>query len=677
LIDYLFFANKTQKVVLNNGIKKIKERETVFKDFITDSEMTLRSIRELPAFNKYLENGFNKKGIEDIFLSYSKSNRNFMQLRFIDKNGMEKIRVDRRAQNGSSYLIKEQNLQNKSHRYYFKDSKNKPLEEAWFSKLDLNIENKKVEIPFNPTLRATYPIKYNGSFAGVLIINYFMEEFLNKLVNLPLYDIVMFDENGCIIKHYEPSKEWGFYKAEKYNIFQQFPQKDHKQMLSKKLLLTDSYVSSIIDLPLEGQLHILLKLKDSYVKEQKQENLNQYLLVATITFIISLVLTMLIVKQFSIILSKLENKNKILESIYNTSKEGIAVLNRDTKYLYFNQAYMKMLGFGEKELRSKSCLELTLPENVEESGRIYEKVLKEGYYENYERKCLTKNGKVKILNSSIALMPDKKSFLLTTTDHTLLREKEKEIEEQKKQLIIQSKMISISQLLRNIAHQWRQPLSIITTAISGLQMKYEMGIEVSKEDINNIVEIVDENANYLSQTIDDIKNYMHGNYSYGNFDLERVITEMLDMESEIIYENNITVFKNIESNIELYNSKEGLLQVLLNIVNNSIEILKNNDGKRYIYLDVYLTADNLIVKIKDNGGGIDEENITKIFDPYFTTFHQSTGKGMGLNIAYNVVTKTLKGEISVRNVEFLTSDNENLKGAEFKIVMPVDLESFR
>lgn len=256
-----------------------------------------------------------------------------------------------------------------------------------------------------------------------------MESFLKELLNITLYDIILINNKGDILIHHDSSKNWGFYKENKFNISEQYPN-DYKEILLQNIYKTDTFVSKKFDVPIYDGLNLILLLKESYLNEQKKEQMTQYAMVSTITFVLSLLLSILVVRKFSKVLLKLEEKTNELESIFNTSIAGIAVLDLDTRYLYFNKAYCDMLGYSEEELKTKKCTDLTAPQYLEESKKIYEKVLKEGSYENFERECVSKRNGVKVLNSSIALMPNKKHYLLSTTDHTELRNAYNFIKEQ-------------------------------------------------------------------------------------------------------------------------------------------------------------------------------------------------------------------------------------------------------
>jgi len=454
------FGDNIQKIALDNAIKKSKKQESFIQEFETQSLQTLHSIRELPLFEEYLDGNISQALLQDIFLAYSKSQTTFMQLRFIDKNGLEKIRIDRENQKKMPYSVIPKRLQDKSNRYYFLDSKSKELEKVWFSKLDLNREDNQVVLPYQPTIRAILPIKYKGEFGGILIINYFMENFLKELTNKPLYDIVVYNNQGFSLYHYDDNRSWGFYRNPKFNLSKEFPHY-YKDIVSSPFVRSDFFVSKKLNTSISGGVNILFKLKESYFQEQYRVSIHQYIWISLLIFGLSLILTFFIIILFSrtlfnldrltLLNQELHNKSDELESIFETTLEGIAVLDLDTKYLYCNQHYLEMLEYTLEELQSKHCYDLTLPKFQQKSKEVYQKVLKEGRYENFERACITKSGTIKFFKSSIALMPNKKSYLVTAVDISKVKEQAKEIDEYLK-IINTNVIISRTDLEGNIIY---------------------------------------------------------------------------------------------------------------------------------------------------------------------------------------------------------------------------------
>lgn len=242
----------------------------------------------------------------------------------------------------------------------------------------------------------------------------------------------------------------------------------------------------------------------------------------------------------------------------------------------------------------------------------------------------------------------------------------------KKQSILyqQSKMAAMGEMIANIAHQWRQPLSTITTVASGIGIQKQMGI-LSDDFLIDSTKKINASAQYLSKTIDDFRNFFSPDRIKSRFYLKNTFSMTLDLVSAQFYSKNIKIIKQIE-NIELYNYENELIQVLINILNNARdELVKLSDNEdRYIFIDAYKLENKVIIKIRDNAKGIGEEILDKIFEPYFTTKHKSQGTGIGLYMSEEIVTKHLNGKIEAKNKEY-EYNNKKYFGAQFKIILEV------
>lgn len=121
------------------------------------------------------------------------------------------------------------------------------------------------------------------------------------------------------------------------------------------------------------------------------------------------------------------SKNKELETIFSTSKDGIAILDLETKFLFFNDSYLKTTEFSKEELYTKSCAGLSAPEDLPRAIKAIGEVMENGFVENFEKTCIVKDGKRVIVNMSIALMPDKSRILIATKDVTEQKAIEKKV----------------------------------------------------------------------------------------------------------------------------------------------------------------------------------------------------------------------------------------------------------
>ena len=247
--------------------------------------------------------------------------------------------------------------------------------------------------------------------------------------------------------------------------------------------------------------------------------------------------------------------------------------------------------------------------------------------------------------------------------------------ELKKQIrIIQNQAIHVSmgEMIANIAHQWRQPLSLISTASTGIIMgkKYNTLDETKLIDTCNLI---NDNVQYLSETIDDFKNFIKGDRTKVIFNLSNKVNSFLHLVKGSSQNNNINIILDLEDNIEINGYKNELIQCLIIVFNNAKDALIENiisSDKKLILISTFEKEGKAIIKIKDNGGGIKENILPKIFEPYFTTKDESKGTGLGLHMASNLIVDGMNGTIEVHNVNY-KYDNKSYNGAEVIITVPL------
>ncbi len=257
--------------------------------------------------------------------------------------------------------------------------------------------------------------------------------------------------------------------------------------------------------------------------------------------------------------------------------------------------------------------------------------------------------------------------------HTLQKEKlnkelkqkvKEEVEKsrQKDNMIFhQNKLVSMGEMIENIAHQWRQPLSQINASVLVIDdAMMEKGFE--SEEIEKELDDIERMTKYMSHTIDDFRSLFAKDKIKENLDLQEVIgTAVSIINSSLKYHRiNLTV-KNSARNI-VPGYKNDLIQVILVILNNAKDVLiqtKKDDPK----IVIQTTCDDTMVELKvcDNGGGISEENLDKIFEPYFTTKHKAQGTGLGLYISKIIIEQGMEGKLKVENTKEGVCFNIELK----------------
>ncbi|WP_072680266.1 cache domain-containing protein [Arcobacter sp. LA11] len=230
-----------------------------------------------------------------------------------------------------------------------------------------------------------------------------------------------------------------------------------------------------------------------------------------------------------------------------------------------------------------------------------------------------------------------------------------EITKQHNILAHQSKMAAIGTMIGNIAHQWRQPLSLISTAATGMKLKKEIN-DLSDEEFNSNLDYINDSTQYLSKTIDDFRNFFATNKEKVEFSIDSAFNEAINLVNVQFVNNNIQVINKIQ-NHSTYGIQSELVQVLINILNNSRdELLNVEEQERYIFIESFEKKDRVVLEIKDNAGGIKPEIIEHIFEPYFTTKHQSQGTGIGLYMSQEIIVKHFEGSMRMENTTYSYND---------------------
>ncbi len=279
---------------------------------------------------------------------------------------------------------------------------------------------------------------------------------------------------------------------------------------------------------------------------------------------------------------------------------------------------------------------------------------------------------LKKLNKNLTKIVEEKTKKLNEMNKNLEKMVEKKTNELiHKETILnqQSQMAEMGEMIENIAHQWRQPLSLISTAATGAKLKKDFK-QLSDEDFYETMDIINNSAQHLSNTIDDFRNFFNNDKQTTTFDINVPIEKVLYLVSSKLKNREIEIIKNTQE-INILGLSNEFIQVLLNILNNALDAFKENNSKeKFIFIDAYKNDNKLILKIKDNAGGIKEEIISRIFEPYFTTKHKSQGTGIGLYMSTEIIKKHMNGNLIVSNEEY-TYNNIKCRGAQFTIELPI------
>lgn len=225
-------------------------------------------------------------------------------------------------------------------------------------------------------------------------------------------------------------------------------------------------------------------------------------------------------------------------------------------------------------------------------------------------------------------------------------------------LIQQSRLAAMSEMVSSIAHQWRQPLNNIGLIIQSLQLAFESN-DLSAEELHADVAETMQELQHISQTIDDFRNFFSYEEVSSSFQINELVSHAITFVETSMKRKGIRIELDEEPDITVEGYPNEYMQAFLNILINARDALIEHQGKDpAVSIRIFKEHGRSVVTVRDNGGGIREEIMPKIFDPYFTTKKQITGAGIGLYMAKMIIDKKMHGDLTARNID---------DGAEFRI----------
>jgi len=423
---------------------------------------------------------------------------------------------------------------------------------------------------------------------------------------------------------------------------------------------TKPELKEIINFGLENFSHEdIEQIEEKYKVTRYKEVINKDLIWKIFYTFLFILITILFFVVF------LKRKNDELNEWLNSTIEGVALFENG-KLFKANNQLLKILGYDNfKEIYNKSYSDFVATKDY----HIIKQKLKNDQ-EPYELTFVKKDGtlidglvkghNIKNSNKRISTIIDiselkntqRKLAELNLNLEERIKEELQKNHEQKAIMFQQAKLAEMGSMMNMIAHQWRQPLNNISLIVNTIIIKHKKE-NLSTETLNNLKINFKQQIDYLSNTIDDFQNFFKPKKDKEFFVLKEVILSTYNLIKPIFESNRIkfNFYSNI-SDVTYYGYKNELYQVILTIFNNSIDAFKEND---YLNKTVDVTLEenekNLIIKVKDNAGGIKDELLEKIFDLYFSTKTKKNGTGLGLYISKTIINRHFKGEIKASNID--------------------------
>lgn len=426
---------------------------------------------------------------------------------------------------------------------------------------------------------------------------------------------------------------------------------------------------SIVAMPLDGQEHNVAIIQDvtqRYHSEQElkkhQEHLKQLVTEKT---------------------DEIFQKSRELESYFEAMQDGVGIAEVSTrKYVNCNKAFEQLTGYSKEEMQGRTIDMFFPEESLEYVFEQFEKNAKGEIVIAQSLPVLHKNGTITLCDVSakpyeaggkaynVGVFRDiteRKQFeqelqaLNTQLEHKV-EEKVNELREKDNLLIQQGRFAAMGEMLSMIAHQWRQPLTAVTTAIMGVRMHEEMGI-LKSDYLLEQLQFMETQAHRMSHTINDFMTFFAPKEEKAEFTLISCMESVTAIMKAQLSIHSITLHVNISDAITLFGVKNEIEHILLNLLSNARDaIVEHNTDERQISVNATADSSNVVLTVKDSGGGVPEAVLPRIFDPYYTTKEQGKGTGIGLYMSKTIIEQHFQGSISAANEQ---------SGAVITVKLPV------
>ena len=239
--------------------------------------------------------------------------------------------------------------------------------------------------------------------------------------------------------------------------------------------------------------------------------------------------------------------------------------------------------------------------------------------------------------------------LLVIIFRKMVIKKSEELLQKEEIMLMQSRQASMGEMINMIAHQWRQPLSVISMDANNIRASIELQEEIRHQELKKSMQNISDQVQYLSNTIDDFRNFFKPNKTKIKTHISHVINNLEKIISKSLQDNNIELIIKYKTDYSLNTYPNELLQVLLNIINNAKDILIDQKvANSKITVITLETEDSYSIEICDNGGGIPKDLMSKIGEQYFTT-KADKGTGLGLYMSITIIKKHLNGSLTWNN----------------------------
>ena len=363
--------------------------------------------------------------------------------------------------------------------------------------------------------------------------------------------------------------------------------------------------------------------------------------------------------------NKIEILHKDLDISLHLIDENIIMSSTDTKGFITSasQAFSDISGYTKQELIGQPHNIVRDPNTPKELYAELWETIQAGKIWKGELKNLKKDGGYYWVFATISPNFNNNDDIISYSAIRHDITSKKELATQQTLLIEQSKSAAMGEMIAMLAHQWRQPLQATSMLIQQLPLEKMLDGVISDETLDNVVQQTQKQIEYMSKTIDDFRDFFRPDKTKDIIYINALIEKARELIAYTLRVDSIELKIEVKDNIEINVHINEIVQVLINIVKNARDaLIETNIDGREILIYSYRKGHNIIIEIKDTAGGVPQNIISHIFDPYFSTKKSKNGTGLGLYMSKNIIENHGNGRLSIHNEK---------NGAVFKITLPI------
>ncbi|MDB2405310.1 EAL domain-containing protein [Arcobacteraceae bacterium] len=512
IVNYTYESKYMSEDMHNKASSTIQNKVKEFKHYINMHRFSMEAISNNGIFKNYLKTPTTKNNVIDLFETIIGSDQNVMQIRYIDENGAENIRIDRSQKEYLYKVIHDKDLQNKKDRYYFKEiSKLKENSPMWISDIDLNIENGKIQQPHVPTVRFGKPVYSGNEFKGIIILNIFMKDILNSLTKSDMFLISLMDKDGEFligkdeIDNSIVDYSWSKFLLKKVNIENYAPEYIN-QILNTYEFRSELFHSRKIssEVGLSQELILVLKIKKAKIDEIKENTLHKILDTLGIVLLISGPIGLLLAYIPSVLATKVYRSSQKLDEKTMVFDEYLDAMNVNNiisksnlkgKITYVNNNFCEVSGYTREEVLGKPHSILRDPTQSKETFKILWLTIQSG--KTWKGILRNKKKDGSLYDVDIAIMPIK------NTNNEIIE------------------YLAIRHDITELAKQRKNLLAVATKdPLTDVGNRYKLNLDLEDHLINNVAVI-------------DIDNFAQINDFFGH----KIGDEVIIKFSKLLLEN--------------------------------------------------------------------------------------------------------------------------------------------